>query len=133
MQELKQQYQQKIDKLEERLLRLEAPGTNAPAPPATSAVKPAAPPVEAVGTNNAAAAREFANKQFQRDTESREHAVLAESSPVRERMERVLRDFVDFSGYLRAGYGRDNQGGPQVAFKAPGALSKYRLGNEAEI
>ncbi len=33
---------------------------------------------------------------------------------------------------MRAGYGRNNQGGPQVGFQAPGALAKYRLGNEAE-
>ena len=50
----------------------------------------------------------------------------------RERFEQVLQDFVDIGGYVRAGYGRDSQGGPQVAFQAPGALAKYRLGNEAE-
>jgi maltoporin len=44
----------------------------------------------------------------------------------------VLQDYVDITGYVRAGYGRDNKGGPQVAFQAPGALAKYRLGNEAE-
>jgi maltoporin len=53
-------------------------------------------------------------------------------SPFRERLEQVLQDFVELHGYFRAGYGKDNQGGPQVAFQAPGALSKYRLGNEAE-
>ena len=51
---------------------------------------------------------------------------------MRERVEQILEDFVDFGGYVRAGYGRDGQGGPQVAFKAPGAATKYRLGNEAE-
>jgi len=38
----------------------------------------------------------------------------------------------EFHGYLRAGYGLNSQGGQQVAFQAPGAEAKYRLGNEAE-
>ena len=56
----------------------------------------------------------------------------ATNGPVKERLEKVLNDFIDFGGYFRAGYGRDSEGGPQVAFQNPGALSKYRLGNEAE-
>jgi maltoporin len=38
----------------------------------------------------------------------------------------------EFHGYLRAGYGLNGRGGQQVAFQAPGAGAKYRLGNEAE-
>jgi maltoporin len=38
----------------------------------------------------------------------------------------------EFHGYARSGYGLNERGGPQVAFQAPGALAKYRLGNEAE-
>jgi maltoporin len=55
-----------------------------------------------------------------------------EDSRVRERMETVMRNYVDVTGYFRAGYGRDDEGGPQVGFQAPGALAKGRLGNEAE-
>jgi maltoporin len=47
-------------------------------------------------------------------------------------VEQVLQDFVEVHGYFRAGYGRNDQGGPMVGFQAPGAFSKYRLGNEAE-
>lgn len=129
---LKQDYGQRIQQLEQRLQLLEAvpAATNrAPATITTAAVSTNAP---ANLHSNAVAARAFADQQFQRDTESRERAVLAESGPFRERVEQVLQDFVSISGYLRAGYGRDNKGGPQVAFQAPGALSKYRLGNEAE-
>jgi maltoporin len=132
LRELKQHYEQQIDKLEERLRRLETPGTNSSAPPSTLAKQPASPPGDTSGTTNAIAAREFTHQQFQRDTESRERAVLAEESPLRERVEHVLKDFLDISGYFRAGYGRNDQGGPQVGFQAPGAFSKYRLGNEAE-
>jgi maltoporin len=35
-------------------------------------------------------------------------------------------------GDFRAGYGRNDQGGSQVGFQAPGAFATYRLGNEAE-
>jgi len=38
----------------------------------------------------------------------------------------------EFHGYFRSGYGLNSQGGEQVAFQAPGAGAKYRLGNEAE-
>ena len=38
----------------------------------------------------------------------------------------------EFHGYLRSGFGLNGVGGQQVAFEAPGAGAKYRLGNEAE-
>ncbi len=38
----------------------------------------------------------------------------------------------EFHGYFRSGFGENSVGGQQVAFQAPGAGAKYRLGNEAE-
>ena len=38
----------------------------------------------------------------------------------------------EFHGYFRSGYGLNSVGGQQVAFQAPGAGAKFRLGNEAE-
>jgi maltoporin len=38
----------------------------------------------------------------------------------------------EFHGYFRSGYGLNSKGGQQVAFQAPGADAKYRLGNETE-
>src|ERR1700752_4022054 len=38
----------------------------------------------------------------------------------------------EFHGYFRSGYGLNGEGGQQVAFQAPGAGAKFRLGNEAE-
>ena len=38
----------------------------------------------------------------------------------------------EFHGYFRSGFGLNSVGGQQVAFEAPGAQAKYRLGNEAE-
>lgn len=39
---------------------------------------------------------------------------------------------VDFSGYMRAAVGANAAGGNQVCFKAPGADTKWRLGNECD-
>lgn len=38
----------------------------------------------------------------------------------------------EFHGYFRSGEGLNSVGGQQVAFQAPGAGAKYRLGNEVE-
>jgi len=48
-----------------------------------------------------------------------------------EKLEEQVRSF-EFHGYFRAGHGLNSQGGQQVAFQAPGADAKFRLGNEAE-
>jgi len=139
LRQLKQDYEQRIGKIEEQLQKLDskaATSTNLVAKPPVSTnvvAKPAEPPATGAATTNAAlAARQFADKMFAQDTESWERSVSLSSSPLRERMEQVLQNFVEITGYLRAGYGRDNEGGPQVAFQAPGAFAKYRLGNEAE-
>jgi maltoporin len=47
------------------------------------------------------------------------------------KLEEGARSF-EFHGYFRSGYGLNSEGGQQVAFQAPGADAKYRLGNEAE-
>lgn len=68
-----------------------------------------------------------------RITETRDRAVrISESRVLADRAEEVLENFVSFDGYFRAGYGKNDSGGTQVGFKAPGAFAKYRLGNEAE-
>ena len=68
--------------------------------------------------------------EFREDTESRGQQVGDRT--LTERAEQVLSDFVDIGGYLRSGYGRTGEGGPMVGFQAPGAVAKYRLGNEPE-
>ena len=47
------------------------------------------------------------------------------------KLEEQMRSF-EFHGYFRSGYGLNSVGGQQVAFAAPGAGAKYRLGNETE-
>jgi maltoporin len=39
---------------------------------------------------------------------------------------------INFHGYFRIGYGLSSEKGRQVCFQAPGAQSKYRLGNECD-
>lgn len=46
-------------------------------------------------------------------------------------LEEAVKSF-EFHGYFRSGYGVNGVGGQQIAFQAPGAGAKYRLGNEAE-
>ena len=57
--------------------------------------------------------------------------MLREADTKIEKLEEEVRGF-EFHGYLRSGYGLNSKGGQQVAFEAPGADAKYRLGNEAE-
>jgi maltoporin len=48
-----------------------------------------------------------------------------------EKLQEQVKSF-EFHGYFRSGYALNGEGGQQVAFEAPGAEAKYRLGNEAE-
>src|SRR6516225_2407940 len=48
-----------------------------------------------------------------------------------EKLQQEMKSF-EFHGYFRSGYALNGKGGQQVAFEAPGADAKYRLGNEAE-
>ncbi len=48
-----------------------------------------------------------------------------------ESLEEQMKSF-EFHGYFRSGYGVNMRDGQQVAFQAPGADAKYRLGNETD-
>jgi maltoporin len=128
MQQMKQDYDQRIQSLEKQLQQLEAK---------SAATNPPAQASAATKTNAEATINElyetFAQEQFAPDNVARERAMAQEQSkPLKERIQQVLNNYVDITGYFRAGYGLDNKGGPQPAFMAPGAFAKYRLGNEAE-
>ena len=111
--------------LEERIRALEKASTSSSvlAPPAT----PAAEALVAVNQ-----ARVLVDREYQRDTESREQSLLTADHPYAGRVQEVLQGFMDIHGYFRAGYGRNSNGGSMVGFQAPGASAKYRLGNEAD-
>ena len=57
--------------------------------------------------------------------------LLREADQKIESLEQQVQSF-EFHGYFRSGYGINSEGGQQVAFQAPGADAKYRLGNEAD-
>jgi len=57
--------------------------------------------------------------------------LLREADQKIEKLQQQVGTF-EFHGYFRSGYGQNSAGGQQVAFQAPGAGAKYRLGNEAE-
>jgi maltoporin len=149
MEQLKQEYEQqrlayeqRLGKLEEQLKRME---TSSHEPAAVSVATVSAPksssePATQTRSNSAVQQSSLPADQagqnqnpFAQTTDSIQLALTEqENNRVRERAERVLREYVDIGGYFRAGYGRDDEGGPQVGFQAPGALAKGRLGNEAE-
>ncbi len=134
MRQMQQDYERRMDLLEKRLEQIESgaatnlpPATNISAMPAPVKVATNAMPTESERGNA------FANIQYDQHGAAHE-SVLAqpENAVLKKRIDQVLNDFVDTGGYFRAGYGRDDKGGPQPAFMAPGAFAKYRLGNEAE-
>jgi maltoporin len=57
--------------------------------------------------------------------------LLREADTKIEKLQEQVQSF-EFHGYFRSGYGLNSDGGQEVAFQAPGADAKYRLGNEAE-
>src|SRR5215467_7061006 len=57
--------------------------------------------------------------------------LLREADSKIEKLQEQVQSF-EFHGYFRSGYGLNSDGGQQVAFQAPGADAKYRLGNEGE-
>lgn len=141
-QQLSQGYEQRLKKLEEQLNLLETsrPGPAVASDAAVSVPKPSPEPTSQANPRSAVQKVSLPVEQagqtqnpFEPTTESIQLALAEqENNRVRERAERVLREYVDIGGYFRAGYGRDDEGGPQVGFQAPGALAKGRLGNEAE-
>ena len=54
-----------------------------------------------------------------------------DSEQVVRELQQQVKQF-EFHGYLPSGQGLNSEGGQMVAFQAPGAPAKYRLGNEAE-
>jgi maltoporin len=64
---------------------------------------------------------------------------VASGSPLAEQQLEQVRKMIqampklfEYDGYVRTGFGINAKGGDQDAFQAPGAYSKYRLGNETE-
>jgi maltoporin len=142
LQQLKQQYEMTTHDLEQRIAALEQ---QIEKQNQGAANQQASTESEKKATVSAAelAAQEAARKvllggsgdvgpQFQGQVPSPPtYDLLQEAESKIEGLQQQLSSF-EFHGYFRSGYGVNSEGGQQVAFQAPGAGAKYRLGNEAE-
>ena len=82
------------------------------APPATAEPAPSPPPTQTMAENSP-----LAEQQLEQ---------------VRQ-MVSAMKPWIEPTGYFRAGFAINSKGGDADAFQAPGAYSKYRLGNETEV
>ncbi len=129
LQELKQAYEAKLAELEKRLAAIEqqqATNKNTVSTvqlAAEQAAKTAVQDLETGQQGKAELARQIGT------TPTYDQLRDAETSI--KKLETQMKAF-EFHGYFRSGYGVNGEGGQQVAFQAPGAGAKYRLGNETE-
>jgi maltoporin len=134
LQELKQQYDMTTHDLEKRIATLEQQikdekeAQQKSKEKTVSAAELAAEKAtqSVLGQNNQVGAR------FQGQLASEpSYDLLRDADQKIEKLQEQLGTF-EFHGYFRSGYGLNSVGGQQVAFEAPGAGAKFRLGNEAE-
>jgi len=133
IQQLKDQYEKTTRELQERIAALEEQQKKEEASKAEATKKPASGVVSAV--QDAATAALGGSKEKQelqgKVAGSPTYEQLRDADTRIAKLEDQLKSF-EFHGYVRSGYGLNSRGGQQVAFQAPGADAKYRLGNEAE-
>ena len=125
--ELKRDYTRRVESLEVRLTQLTA--AQSKAVEADKQILEVAVRAEV----KAAETEERLEEAQQQIQQNRATIERFSSTPLFDKKEASATDkLFEFHGYARSGYGINERGGPQVAFKAPGTLSKYRLGNETE-
>jgi maltoporin len=135
LQELKQQYAETTQTMEQRIAALEqqiatqrAAAATAPKEGTVSVGELAAQAAEKV----VASQSDQVGAKFQGAVPSEPtYDLLEEADQKIDKLQQQAGAF-EFHGYFRSGYGLNGDGGQQVAFQAPGAGAKYRLGNEAE-
>jgi maltoporin len=143
LQQLKQEYQQKIQELDQRLAALEkqrtAPTPAQAAPQQNNTQQSTSQGItsqvgkaldEGVMVAITGAPGQLQSVQGQLPSEP-SYDQLQEAKTKISELEHNAKTF-EFHGYFRSGYGLNSVGGQQVAFEAPGAGAKFRLGNEAE-
>ncbi|HEX6731480.1 MAG TPA: carbohydrate porin [Pyrinomonadaceae bacterium] len=135
IQQLKEQYERTTRELQERIAALEEQQKKVSETKEDRSVR------EGVVSAVATAAQDAANVAFGQSKDKQALQGQVPAAPMYDqlrdadtrinKLEEQLKTF-EFHGYLRSGYGLNSRGGQQVAFQAPGADAKYRLGNEAE-
>src|SRR5882762_780885 len=135
LQELKQQYQETTHNLEQRIAALEqqiAKRKEDDAKTQQRTVSAVELGAEDAIQEAVLGASDQVGAKFQGQLPSEpSYDLLREADTKIEKLNTQLSTF-EFHGYFRSGYGLNSVGGQQVAFQAPGAGAKYRLGNEAE-
>ncbi|MBV9770524.1 MAG: carbohydrate porin [Bryobacterales bacterium] len=138
LQELKQQYAESTRTMEQRIATLEkqieaerGEKQEAAATPQEGTVSvgdlAAHAAEKAVSANSDEVGAKFQGAIASEPT----YDLLQEADQKIDKLQQQVGTF-EFHGYFRSGYGMSGAGGQQVAFQAPGAGAKYRLGNEAE-
>src|SRR4030095_5978426 len=134
IQQLKQQYEQTTSELQEQIIALEQQLKKEAAPKEDPPKKQPLSDVELAVQDAAKVAlgQSKENPSLQGQVPAAPtYDQLRDADTRIEKLEELAKTF-EFHGYLRSGYGLNSRGGQQVAFQAPGADAKYRLGNEAE-
>lgn len=109
---LRKEYEARILALEQQVNRLEAESRQA--------------------VERAEVASAQAQEAADRTEELRARVNQIGTTPLFDQVDGAHKKDFEFHGYLRSGFGVNSNGGQQVAFQAPGAGAKYRLGNEAD-
>lgn len=139
LEQLKQEYENKIKDLEQRLDALEKQRSQRSVPPQAAPQQSTSQSAtsqlgKAVGEGVKRAivgpVGPAQTAQGQLPSEPSYDQLQEAQSKIRN-LELEAKTF-EFHGYLRSGFGLNSEGGQQVAFQAPGAGAKFRLGNEAE-
>jgi maltoporin len=128
LRQLQQQYEATTRELRERITALEKEIASSDPPSDPAPTSDPAPATEPARTEESDAA----GQQFQGALPSSpRYDLLREAETRIQGLEEAVKAF-EFHGYFRSGYGINSSGGHQVAFQAPGAGAKFRLGNETE-
>ncbi|HUJ41779.1 MAG TPA: carbohydrate porin [Candidatus Acidoferrales bacterium] len=133
LEELKQQYEQSTRQMEQRIAALEQQIAKLKeSKPPASAGKAVESTAEGLAKAAVLGQSDQVGARFQGQLPSEPtYDLLREADVKIEKLQEQVGAF-EFHGYIRSGYGVNGEGGQQVAFQAPGADAKYRLGNEAE-
>lgn len=121
LQQMRKDYEARIKQMENRIAELERSKKSTATDPTT---KPAAPAQQSIPAHT--------HKHVASDNGAKGGVMTTEPTiPEGFKFDKVTTGLT-FNGYFRAGYGVNGAGDSMEAFKAPGAGSKYRLGNETE-
>ena len=129
LRELKQAYEAKLAELEKRLAAIEQQQITDKN--TVSTVQLAAEQAAKTAVQDLEAGHQSKAQLAQQIGAEPSYDQLRDADTAIKKLQTQMRAF-EFHGYFRSGFGGNGNGGQQVAFQAPGAGAKYRLGNETE-